>query len=115
MYLNLLSFGICDIAEGKINKEEVKYIIPCSAFSSPEEAIEFYSKTYWSINTTKCAELCRELWHKVIQPRVIFGNEHFPYCGDPKRFYDTLEDFKKACSTMKYNVITELKQGGYIK
>lgn len=114
MYLNSLSFGIRNIAEGKVKIEEVTAIISGTRFDGPEEAIERYSKTYWNESPEECADICRKLWPKVIQPRAIFGDGHFPYCGDDTYAYNDLDEFEKACSKMRYNVITELREGGYI-
>ena len=117
MYLSSLSFGVKDILEGRIKLQEVDAIVSGTKFSGPEEATENYSRVYWAKAPKECADICRQIWPKVLQPRAIFGDEHCPYCSCEANGifgYDTLEEFEKACSVMPYNVITELKEGGYI-
>lgn len=118
-----LSMSICvrDIAEGKHDLERVKYIISSDRFKTLDEAIERYKgSVYWKENKEACINVCTELWNsgRIIQPRLIFGDDYFPHNYGMKDLFveglDELEEVLKPHGNCSFDLFKMLKAVGKI-
>jgi hypothetical protein len=71
-----LSFCVRAIIDREITLFEIAGIISATKMESPEEAYEQYGKSYWSeASEDDVMVVLRELWPRVIQPRM-YGLPH---------------------------------------
>lgn len=115
LYLTSLSMGIKEIALGNIKEDDVVAIISPTTFGCCEEAIAVLTPMYWNKNPEESAEICRRIWVKVIQPKIIYGDTHIPYMGE--YIYHSLEEMEKKFDEigLNHNVARELYESGYLK
>lgn len=118
-----LSMSICvrDIVEGKHDLERVKYIISSDRFKTLDEAISRYKdSSYWEKNKEACIEVCMKLWNsgRIIQPRVIFGDDYFPHTYGLKDLWvegqEELEEVLKPHGNCSFDLFEMLKAAGKI-
>lgn len=118
-----LSMSICvrDVVEGKHDLERVKYIISSDRFKTLDEAISRYKdSSYWEKNKEACIEVCMKLWNsgRIIQPRVIFGDDYFPHTYGLKDLWvegqEELEEVLKPHGNCSFDLFEMLKAAGKI-
>lgn len=74
-YIGLsLSNCLRDIAQGRINLDEVSAIVSSTAFISVQECLdEYYYKYWYSLDKILIAKTLNEVWPFVCQPRLQVG------------------------------------------
>jgi len=91
-----LSFCIRDIAEKKINIDDVEFIVSSTRIENDddlEKLFELYSVVYWAKNTTKCFLTALELWRsgRIFQPR-LFDEKMVQDLTDRKTWVNSIEE-----------------------
>ena len=68
---NSLSMCVEDILDGRMRIEKVVCIIAASRFPTMEDAIKYYSPTYWrKYNEGEILATLIVVWPRVLQPRI---------------------------------------------
>lgn len=87
MYGLSVSFCIKDLIQGKVEYEDIDYIIAGTRMLNEEDVAkvsEYYEKSYWRDNPELGHDFLWRLWEdgKIFQPRVFYGDSHSPMIAD---------------------------------
>ena len=81
-----LSNCIRDIIEGRVELDDVEYIITGTKIETDlqlEETFDCYTQHHWQHNPRKATMIFALLWRsgRIFQPRVLGGNAPFTFAG----------------------------------